>query len=129
MELLGFTRDFRGPKFYLVDPSRKSLPHTLAWAKKPNAEIHSVALGPISGTMEIAIRDTIIHASLLRDIGMPEIIDKYEVPVRRFDQLFHIIERPALCKIDVEGAEMMVLEGMGERIHCLDASMANSICR
>ncbi len=112
---------FPRAKFHFVDPTRESLPHMLAWAEKLNAEIHSVALGPDSGTMEIAIRDTIIHASLLRDIAAPETIDRYEVPVRRFDELFHTIERPALCKIDVEGAEMMVLEGMGERIHCLDA--------
>jgi hypothetical protein len=42
------------------------------------------------------------------------------VPLRRFDKLFGAFERPALCKIDVQGAEMMVLAGLGDRIAEID---------
>jgi FkbM family methyltransferase len=112
---------FPPAKFHLVDPTRESLPHMQAWAKKLNAEIHNVALGTSNGTVEIAMRNTIIHASFMQDIGKPRIVDKYQVPVTRFDALFPFLERPVLCKIDVEGAEMMVLEGMGEQVHALDA--------
>jgi FkbM family methyltransferase len=108
-------------KFHLVDPTRESLPHMQAWAKKLNAEMHNVALGTSNGALEIAMRETIIHATIMHDIGKQEIKEKYQVPVTRFDALFPNIERPALCKIDVEDAEMMVLEGMGKQIHALDA--------
>ena len=43
------------------------------------------------------------------------------VPMRRFDSLIKEIDRPALCKIDVQGAELMVLEGMTGRLGSIDA--------
>jgi Methyltransferase FkbM domain len=43
------------------------------------------------------------------------------VPMRRFDSLIKKIVRPALCKIDVQGAELMVLRGMTGRIAEIDA--------
>jgi hypothetical protein len=46
---------------------------------------------------------------------------KYKVSVQRFDKVFSDMDGPVLCKIDVEGAELMVLKGMGERIRSLDA--------
>ena len=86
-----------------------------------NATIHNVALGENSGTMEIAMRDTIIHATFLKDVGDPNLLNRYQVEVKRFDQLFPEIASPAVCKIDVEGAEMMALKGMGTAINSLDA--------
>jgi hypothetical protein len=41
--------------------------------------------------------------------------------MRRFDSLIGEIARPSLCKIDVQGAELMVLEGMTGRLDSLDA--------
>jgi FkbM family methyltransferase len=112
---------FPDAHFHLVDPTRESLPHMKALAKAMNATIHNVALGENSGTMEIAMRDTIIHATFLKDVGDPSILNRYQVDVKRFDELFPEIARPAVCKIDVEGAEMMVLKGMGTAINSLDA--------
>jgi FkbM family methyltransferase len=112
---------FPDARYHLVDPTRESLPYMQSWAKKLDAEIHNIALGTESCSMQIATRSTIIHATLLRDITMPPVEYEYDVPVQRFDKLFLSLERPALCKIDVEGAESLVLQGMGERIHELDA--------
>jgi FkbM family methyltransferase len=112
---------FPNAKFHLVDPTRESLPHMRAWAEKLNAEVHNVALGPQECSLEIAARDTIVNSTLLNDLTRPTIQETYRVPMRRFDSLFHAVERPALCKVDVEGAELMVLEGMGAQIFSLDA--------
>ena len=40
--------------------------------------------------------------------------------MRRFDSLFQDFARPALCKIDVQGAELMVLRGLGVRARAID---------
>jgi FkbM family methyltransferase len=113
-------RAFPDAKFHLVDPTRESLPHMRTWADKIDAEVHNVALGTESTSMRIATRSTIIHSSLLREVNEPAIEEEYHVPVRRFDEFMPGLERPVFCKIDVEGAEMMVLRGMGERLHELD---------
>ena len=67
------------------------------------------------------MRDTIIHATFLKDVGDPGILNRYQVEVKRFDELFPELARPAVGKIDVEGAEMMVLKSMGAAINSLDA--------
>lgn len=105
----------------MVDPSRELLPYMRAWAEKLNADVHNFALGESEGELEIAQRDTIVHATLLRDLTSPDIVQRYKVPIRRYDEVFRNIERPALCKIDVEGAEMVVLRGMGEEVRSFDA--------
>jgi FkbM family methyltransferase len=111
---------FKGAKLHLVDPTRESLPHMQEISRRIGAEIHNIALGEKSGAMEIALRKTIVHATLMKDVTGPEVTSRYAVPIVRFDELFPTVESPAFCKIDVEGAEMMVLRGMGEQIHSLD---------
>ena len=58
------------------------------------------------------MRENIRHATLLTDQTKPEIAETYPVEVKRFDNLGIEIIEPALCKIDVEGFELEVLEGM-----------------
>jgi FkbM family methyltransferase len=108
-------------KFFLVDPTRESLHYMNAWAAKIDAEIYNVALGEIESEMLIDVRDKIGGSSLFEEIGPHRSIDRYLVPVRRFDGVMGDFDRPALCKIDVQGAELLVLRGMGERVHELDA--------
>jgi len=106
----------------LVDPTRESLPYMQAVARRRTAEVHNVALGDMDGEMEIEARlDDIKGATFFKEIGPLGPTSRYAVPVRRFDTLFGEFARPALCKIDVQGAELMVLRGMGERIHEIDA--------
>jgi FkbM family methyltransferase len=112
---------FPDAKYHLVDPTRESLPHMKAWAEKLDAEIHHLALGDTEGERMIDVRDDLRSASLFEEIGPYHSAGKYLVPVRRFDAAIGPIARPALCKIDVQGAEALVLRGMGGRVHDLDA--------
>lgn len=106
--------------FHLVDPTRESLPHMRRWAAHLNAEIHNVGLGDVSGELEIAVRPEIGGSSLFAEVGDVELAATYKVPIRRFDEVFGRLQRPLLCKIDVQGAELMVLRGMGDRLAEID---------
>lgn len=113
---------FPTARFVLVDPTHESLPYMKETARRIDAEIVPVALGDCDGEMEIEVRcDDIQGATLFREIGPLGPTDRYRVPVRRFDSLFMEFRRPALCKVDVQGAELMVLRGTGPRIHDFDA--------
>ncbi|HUD52235.1 FkbM family methyltransferase [Parvibaculum sp.] len=107
--------------FFLVDPTEGSLPHMRRIAGELDAEICSFAVGDVEGEIDIEERlDDINGASLFRDVGPLGETRRYSVPIRRFDAAFPDFAPPALCKIDVQGAELMVLRGMGERIADLD---------
>lgn len=90
------------------------------WAKKLCATVHNVALGEEKSRIKIRTRDTIISSTLLTDLTKPTLSDSYDVEMIRFDDLNIAIEAPCICKIDVEGAEHMVLKGMGERLEEID---------
>jgi FkbM family methyltransferase len=42
-------------------------------------------------------------------------LEEVEVSIQRFDAVVNKFDRPSLAKIDVQGAELMVLQGMGDR--------------
>jgi FkbM family methyltransferase len=111
---------FSEATFYLVDPTRESLPFMNEWAKKLHATVHNVALGNSQKKIRIQNRNTIISSTLLSDVTKPELVGSYDVDMVRFDSLDIEIKSPCVCKIDVEGAELAVLEGLGERIRCID---------
>jgi hypothetical protein len=91
-------------------------------ARRLDARILNVALGDADGELEIGVRTNDIGGSTFyEEIGPLGPIRRYPVPVRRFDGVIDSFDRPALCKIDVQGSEMRVLRGMGERIHDVDA--------
>lgn len=108
-------------RFLLIDPTRESQPHMEAWARRLRAEIIPVALGEAEGALPIRIRDDGIGgSSLFAEIGPHRLMATYDVPVRRFDVSIPAFDGPTLCKVDVQGAELMVLRGMGERLSELD---------
>ena len=91
------------------------------WATKLDAEIHSFALGEAEGMLEINLRaEEIGGSSLFEDVGSVDLQGRYAVPVKRFDAVFSHIPRPALCKIDVQGAELMVISGMKDKLAEID---------
>jgi FkbM family methyltransferase len=114
-------RAFPDAYYHLIDPTFESLHHMRQLGRRLRCEIHSVALGDHDGEVMIEIRPDIQGATLLEDFTPREILRHDRVPMRRFDALFDEIDRPALAKIDVQGAELMVLEGMSGRMGSLDA--------
>jgi FkbM family methyltransferase len=114
-------RAFPNAYYHLIDPTRESLHHMRQLERQLRCEIHPVALGHHDGEVEIEIRSDIQGATLLEDLGEREVLRHDRVPMRRFDSLIDSIARPALCKIDVQGAELMVLEGMTGRMDSIDA--------
>lgn len=113
---------FPDARYYLIDPTRESLPYMENISRRLDAKVLNVALGDKEGELEIGVRTNDIGGSTFyEEIGPLGPTRRYTVPVRRFDQAIDAFERPALCKIDVQGAEMSVLRGMGERIHDVDA--------
>jgi hypothetical protein len=71
------------------------------------------------GTLEV--REDFQESTLLEEVGPRNAHRVDRVSMRRFDTLFGPIERPSLVKIDVQGAELMVLEGMTGRLVEVDA--------
>jgi FkbM family methyltransferase len=112
---------FPDAEYYLFDPTAESLPHMQRIAQKLNARILNLALGDQEEELAIVVRcDDIGGSTFFEEVGPLGATRRYTVKVRRFDRAVDDFDRPALCKIDVQGAEMNVLRGMGERIHDID---------
>ena len=107
--------------YYLVDPTPESLRHMRRIARRLDAEILNLALGDRDGVVDLEIRADIQGSTLFEECGPREILRNETVPLRRFASVIASFVRPAICKVDVEGAEMLVLKGMGDRIREIDA--------
>jgi FkbM family methyltransferase len=114
-------RAFPGAFYHLVDPARESLAYMRRLSRQLRCEIHTVALGDRDGEVALEVRADIQESTLLEEVGPREVRRIDRVAMRRFDSLFGPIERPSLCKIDVQGAELMVLGGMSGRLAEIDA--------
>jgi FkbM family methyltransferase len=114
-------RAFPNAFYHLIDPTPESLHYMRLLQRQLRCKVHQAALGDHDGEVEIEIRPDIQAATLLDDLGDRQVLRRDRVPMRRFDSLIERIDRPALCKIDVQGAELMVLEGMTGRLDSIDA--------
>ena len=114
-------RAFPDAFYHLIDPTPESLHYMRLLQRQLNCKVHQAALGDHDGEVEIEIRPDIQAATLLDDLGDRQVLRRDRVPMWRFDTLIKEIDRPALCKIDVQGAELMVLEGMTGRLASIDA--------
>jgi FkbM family methyltransferase len=113
-------RAFPDAFYYLIDPTPESLVYMKRLARELRCDILCVALGDKDGEATIEIRPDIQAATLFENVGPCEVVRRDTVPLRRFDTLVGQFERPALCKIDVQGAELLVLQGMTNRITEID---------
>ena len=109
-------REFPGAFYYLVDPTSESLRYMRHLAGQLDGEVLNVALGDHDGELEIEVRADILGSTFFEEIGPRAVLGREAVVMRRFDTLVGPFDRPALAKIDVQGSELAVLQGMGERI-------------
>jgi|SRR6185312_142106 len=107
--------------YHLIDPTPESLHHMHLLQQQLNCQIHQVALGDRDGEVDIEIRPDIQAATMLEDTTEREVLRHDRVPMHRLDRLIDDFDRPSLCKIDVQGAELMVLEGMTGCLGSMDA--------
>jgi FkbM family methyltransferase len=107
--------------YHLIEPTPESQPHLQRIARSLSCKIHPLALGDRDGEARLEVRADIQGSTLLEEVGERDYLRFETVPMQRFDTLFPSIARPALAKIDVQGAEMMVLRGMTGRLADLDA--------
>jgi FkbM family methyltransferase len=119
-------RAFPAAKYVLVDPTRESLPFMRKVADRMEAEIWNFALGDQDGVMTINVRPKIGGSTFFEEVGGCEVASRYDVEVKRFDEVVGDIVRPSFCKIDVQGSELAVLRGMGERIGDFDVVIVES---
>lgn len=113
-------RAFPDAFYHLIDPTPESLHYMKRLARELRCDIHRVALGDRDGETTIEIRPDIQAATLCEDLTPHEVVRRDTVPLRRFDTLIGRFDRPALCKIDVQGAELIVMQGMTGRIAEID---------
>jgi len=107
--------------YYLIDPTPESLSYMRRISRHLDADILHLALGEEDGETLLEVRPDIQGSTLLEECGPRGVLRTERVPLRRFDSVIGAFERPALCKIDVQGAELMVLNGMTRRIREIDA--------
>ena len=92
-------------------------------AQRPGSAYALAAAGPAPGSLEIAVHRVPECSSVLgdRDPG-GEPAPRRTVPVVRIDDLVanHGLRGPFVVKVDVEGAELQVLEGARETLQSTD---------
>lgn len=111
---------FPKAKYFLFDPTPQSLPYMQSIAKTIDAEIMNFALGNADGEIKFKIREDHAGSTIFDEIGEVEVLSENKVPIRRFDAVIKDFARPSLMKIDIQGAELMMLEGVGDRMADLD---------
>lgn len=103
------------------------------YAGNPRVRIESCAVGAENGTIDLFVtangQNSSIHQpteAFHDDRTADGVVRTEPVPLRRLDGLLDGIEGPMLVKIDVQGAELEVLQGAGERLDDVSAIIIES---
>jgi FkbM family methyltransferase len=117
-------KEYPNSFYYLIDPLKESVPFMEEWSKTIRSKIFNIALGSNLETnyIEIEVRQNLGGTTFLEQNGCSDtpVINTYMVPMQRLDSLIQNFDTPALCKIDVQGLELEVLNGMSKIIENID---------
>jgi FkbM family methyltransferase len=88
---------------------------TGALAERPNLRIHKIALGSHDGWTQFGSDESGYSGSTLVTAPSQHFPEVYRVPIRRLDSYVAelLLPGPDVLKVDVQGAEIAVLEGCG----------------
>jgi FkbM family methyltransferase len=109
---------FPDAAFLLVEPLREWEPTLRELAGKLGGRYELVAAASVPGTVRIRVPEVSGHSTIYPkdDSGLDRGWVEREVPKARLDDLVsnHALESPYILKVDVEGAELDVLQGAPE---------------
>jgi FkbM family methyltransferase len=111
---------FPGAAFHLFEPLFDHKPnYHKDWIRdfleSPNVRVHSIALGDNDGWTSLGSDDSGYSASTLVSEPSKHFPEVFKVPIRRLDSYVKELGLPKvqLLKVDVQGAELAVLDGAG----------------
>jgi FkbM family methyltransferase len=114
---------FTGARFFLFEPLVGLKPHysegtTRTLQALSGSRLFQVALSDYNGSRTMFTDVRGVNSSLLPNSASDEFKDAVPVTVCRLDDLLREkgLPVPDILKLDVQGGEMMVLRGLGERL-------------
>ena len=113
---------FPDAAFVLVEPVVENRPALDALSSRLRARVALAAAGAVNGQVTIHVHDDLTGSSVLRQAeGTMADGASRRVPLVRLDSLLPVPPvRPCLVKLDTQGTELDVIEGLGERLADVD---------
>jgi FkbM family methyltransferase len=109
-----------GARVVAVDPQPAAMRELKArLGRHRNLTCVEAGLSDKPGELDLYLHDQVGTTSMVPDWGAGKTTGKITVPVTTLDGLIKRFGCPKYCKIDVEGFELNVLEGLNERIGLL----------
>lgn len=110
---------FPDAKFVLVEPLEEFRPHLEAIASRYDATCHLAAAGPTNGEVRIRVFGRQSSSSVLpvtEDTGSAKDARFRTVPMITLDSISDSLEAPIVLKLDVQGAELLALDGAAQTL-------------